>query len=193
MEKRLAFLLAAVLMFFGLQTPVLAQETGEPPVAELEQQFIDLLYQETTENGIVKNYDSLEALKQDLEEIMTESLADYYLDTFYYEQNGNLYLEARDGPTLLQTEEPYSLEKVNDTTYKLTQSSHNELEGDYTLTITYSYEAGEWIFADRMDVTSSETGGELPDTATANPLLILLGLSLAGAGSLLLVRKTRTE
>lgn len=193
MTKKVISILAAVLVFAGLQSPVLAEEHGKPPVEELEQQFVDLIYQETAEDQEVQNYDALGALKQDLQGIMMAPLADHYLEEFFYEENDNLYLTARDGPIQLNTEEDYQLEQVNDTTYKLTQTSSNELHGDYTLTITYSYEAGRWVFADRMGIVGySDNGGELPETATSNPAMVLFGITVIGAGALMMLRRRFT-
>ncbi|RBW71099.1 LPXTG cell wall anchor domain-containing protein [Bacillus taeanensis] len=156
---------------------------------ELEQQFKDFIYQETMEDGQLKNYDSMDKLEQDLKGIMVWPLADHYLDTFFYEENGNVYLESRDGPISLMTDQEYSLEKMNENHYKLTQSGNNELRGDYTLTIHYKYEAGKWVFGDRMDNVESDNGGQLPDTATSLPLMLVVGGAFIVLGALFMIRR----
>lgn len=190
MLKKLVSILAVLLVFAGLPASVFAEVHGEPPVEELEQQFHDLIFQETTEDQQLTNYDSLDALEFDFRSIMVWPLADHYMNQYFYEENGNVYLVATEGPIEINMDEDYTLEQISDTEYQLTQSSSNELWGDYTLTITYSYEAGKWVFADRNEVIGDGgTGGEMPDTATATPTMVLVGIALISAGALMIVRR----
>lgn len=186
------FSVVVVVMFLvaltGLHNPVFADNHGEPPVKELEQQFNDLIDLETTEDGEVKKYDSRDRLEEEMKSIMVWPLADHYLDTYFEERDGKLYLKEMDGPVQLKTDQDYTLEKVSADKYKLTQHGENQLRDEYTLTITYSYEAGKWVFGDRMNhVASSETGGELPDTATSFPIVMVSGGAVMALGALLLI------
>ncbi|MFG6117365.1 LPXTG cell wall anchor domain-containing protein [Halobacillus sp. MO56] len=188
---------AVVVMFLvaltGFHNPVFADNHGETPVKELEQQFNDLIYLETTEDGEVKKYDSMDRLEEEMKSIMVWPLADHYLDTYFEERDGKLYLKEMDGPVQLNTDQDYTLEKVSDDKYKLTQQGENQLRGEYTLNITYSYEAGKWVFGDRMNhVSSSEGGGELPDTATSLPIVMASGGAVMAIGALLLIFRRKS-
>ncbi|RLQ86700.1 LPXTG cell wall anchor domain-containing protein [Planomicrobium sp. Y74] len=192
MLKKLVVAVLVLVTLTGLQIPVFAENHGEPPVKELEQQFYDLIYMETAENYEVEQYDSLDRLEEDMKSIMVWPLADHYLDTYFEERDGNVYLIPTEGPIRLNMDEDYTLEKISDEEYKLTQHGENALRGEYTLTITYSYEAGKWVFGNRMDiVSSSEDGGEMPDTATSLPNAMAFGGALMAAGALLLISRRK--
>ncbi|WP_082235688.1 LPXTG cell wall anchor domain-containing protein [Halobacillus massiliensis] len=45
--------------------------------------------------------------------------------------------------------------------------------------------------SDDGDGTSADEGGELPNTATSNPLMMLMGVLLLGTGGLLFIRKRK--
>ncbi|WP_254434216.1 LPXTG cell wall anchor domain-containing protein [Halobacillus sp. Marseille-Q1614] len=45
--------------------------------------------------------------------------------------------------------------------------------------------------SDDGDGTSADEGGELPNTATSNPLMMLVGALLLGTGGLLFIRKNK--
>lgn len=194
MLKKLVSILVAMLVMAGVPVAVFAEEHGEPPVEELEQQFHDLIFQEHEQDYELQNYDSLDALEFDMRSIMVWPLADHYLNQFFYEEDGNVYLVPTEGPIEINFDEDYTLEQISETEYQLTQESSNALWGDYTLTITYSYEAGKWVFSDRMDIVgSSDNGGEMPDTATSNPIMVLFGFLLFGAGAVFVLRETLAE
>lgn len=190
--KKLVVAVLVLVTLTGLQIPVFAENHGEPPVKELEQQFYDLIYMDTAENYEVEQYDSLDRLEEDMKSIMVWPLADHYLDTYFEERDGNVYLIPTEGPIRLNMDEDYTLEKISDDEYKLTQHGENALRGEYTLTITYSYEAGKWVFGNRMDiVSSSDNGGEMPDTATSLPNAIAFGGALMAAGALVLISRRK--
>ncbi|QHJ70577.1 LPXTG cell wall anchor domain-containing protein [Planococcus halotolerans] len=192
MLKKLVVAVLVLVTLTGLQIPVFAENHGEPPVKELEQQFYDLIYMETAENYEVEQYDSMAQLEEDMKSIMVWPLADHYLDTYFEERDGNVYLIPTEGPIRLNMDEDYTLEKISDEEYKLTQHGENALRGEYTLTITYSYEAGKWVFGNRMDIaSSSDNGGEMPDTATSLPNAIAFGGALMAAGALVLISRRK--
>ncbi|SDK17576.1 hypothetical protein [Sediminibacillus albus] len=174
----------------GLQHPVSAEDHGKPPVEDLEKQFNDLMNLETTENGEVVQYDSKARLEQEFKGIMVWPLADHFVDTYFKEENDKLYMREIDGPYKLNTNQDYTLEKISDTKYKLTQEGANQLRGEYTLTINYSFEAGKWVFADRMDNIANQ-GGEMPETATSLPTVMVSGGVISALGIFLLLARRR--
>lgn len=127
---------------------------------------------------------------------MVWPLADHYVDTFFEEEDGKLIKIARDGPVRLLRDKEYNLEKINEDHYKLTQYNENNMRGEYTLTIHYKYEAGKWVFADRMNHVaneSAENGDEMPDTATNLPTMMMIGGGVMLSGALILVARRRVD
>ncbi|WP_349408338.1 LPXTG cell wall anchor domain-containing protein [Pseudalkalibacillus sp. SCS-8] len=190
-RKIFFILLVAGLVFTGLHSPVLAKDHGKPPVKDLENRFNELMDLETGDDGAVKKYDSKDQVEQEMRQIMVWPLADYYVDKYFYEKDGKLYMESIDGPIRLNMDEDYTLEKVSENHYKLTQEGSNELRDDYTLTIDYSYEAGKWVFSDRMNNLGTSKGGEMPDTATSLPIMMTAGAGIMALGGLVLIAKRR--
>ncbi|WP_198162718.1 hypothetical protein [Halobacillus mangrovi] len=84
----------------------------------------------------------------------------------------------------------YQMEKVDANHYTVTRERSDELYGEYTVEIDYSYEAGKWVFEDRSQVERGE-GGEMPDTSNALPMKAISGILLTAAGALLLVGRKR--
>lgn len=192
MFKKFSVVLATLLVFTGLHNPVLAEGHGEPPVKDLEQQFKNLMDVEKSDDGEVKNYDSKSALEQEFKKIMVWPLADHYVDTYFYEENDKLYQKDMDGPPKLMEDKDYTLEKVSENHYRLTQKHDNELRGEYTLTINYSYEAGKWVFSDRMNQLGTDSGGEMPDTATNLPVMMMSGGAVMALGAFFLIARRRS-
>lgn len=196
MYRFLSALVVAGLVFMGMNTPVFADNHGEPPVKEMEQKFHELIHQETNEDGVVKNYDSKDRLEQEFNQHMLPEPARYYVDTYFKEDDGKLYLKSMDAPVEVMWDKDYTLEQVDDQNYKLTQTGENELRGEYTLTVHYTYEAEKWEFAERSvtkGANEGNKGGEMPDTATNLPTMMVIGSGAVLAGALLLVARRRVD
>ena len=191
MLKRFTATLATFLLAAGIHSPAMADDHGEPPVEELEKKFEELLFPETDGTKVTK-YDSIHQLEEDLNGIMKFPLTDYYLEKYFYEEDGQLHIVAMDGAYLVDLEQDYTLEKLSDDHYRLTQNRSNQLRGEFTVQVDYSFEAGRWVFEDRMDVVNSQDGGELPNTATNMPMMMLSGGLLMAAGAFLIYRKRHT-
>ncbi|MCA0984069.1 hypothetical protein LCL89_08435 [Halobacillus yeomjeoni] len=191
MIKKLFIVFVTALVFTGLNNPVFAEDHGEPPVEDLEKQFKNIVLLEKEEDGKVKEYDSLDAIEQEMDSIMTKPLVDHYLNKYYTEKNGEAYGKDLGYPVFVQLDEDYDLEKVNENKYKLTQEGYLETNGNYTLEVMYSYEAGKWVFSDRS-VTQNDDGGEMPDTATPAPMIMLAGAGIMILGALALFTRRRT-
>lgn len=193
--KRMIFVLALLVVSLSIPAVVVAEEHGEPPVEELEQQFYDLVYQETENAYQLRDYDSIDALEEDMNQVMAPELANYYLDLLFYEEDGIPYVVPTEGPFQLDMEAAYTLEQTGETEYRVTQSSVNALNEEFTLTIVYQYEDGNWYIADRIEAIdySDNPGGEMPDTATVTPTMLLTGLILIGTGTICMARKRRLD
>ncbi|MBH0231154.1 LPXTG cell wall anchor domain-containing protein [Halobacillus yeomjeoni] len=191
MIKKLLVVFVTALVFTGLHSPVFAEDHGEPPVKDLEQQFKNVLMVETEEDGEVTKYDSMDEVEQELDAFMTKPLMDHYSEMYFMEENDKLYKKSLGYPIFVETDKDYELEKVSENKYKLTQEGSSQTHGDYTFEVTYSYEAGKWVFSKRS-ATQNENGGEMPDTATPAPMIMLAGAGIMLLGALALFTRRRT-
>ncbi|CDO02919.1 hypothetical protein BN988_01399 [Oceanobacillus picturae] len=152
----------------------LTNEKAEEILLNLKQTFMV----ETTNDNIVINYDTVAELQQHFETVMSESLAERYLDGYFQKENENLKLLATEEPAWFQPEEDYSLEEENPTTYHLIQKQQSELHGnkEYTFTIkaredTTWYVSNisskdinqEFTEKDAIELVSEHLEGELGD------------------------------
>lgn len=183
MLKNLISIITGLIVVMGAGSPVMAENVGKPPVKELEYRLKELTTLETNENFKVKKYDSKDRLEEEFKSIMVWPLAEYYLDHYFEEKNNNVYIIPTEGPTKINFQNDYNLEKLSDHHYKVTQHGSNQLRGDYTLTIHYKYEAGKWVMADRMNRVGLENGGPMPDTASSYPIMMISGLVMLAFGS----------
>ncbi|MFO7941610.1 MAG: S-layer homology domain-containing protein, partial [Bacillota bacterium] len=121
---------------------------------ELEEEFQDRLYQDTIRDEDdplprVEDFDRMEDVIDHLAEIMNRDLASSYVEDYYEERSGRLYLIPMDGPTLLREDEDFQLRMITPTQYELVQDTSTELVGDYILTIEYRRKDDRWIIFDR--------------------------------------------
>ena len=112
---------------------------------DLETSFFGRLLQESDD----WDFDDREALIDHMFEIADRELAEDFVDEFYDETDGEFELIPRDGPIRLFEDEPYELRQIHPRQYQLIQSTHTELTGDYTLTVTYAFEDQRWIMKNR--------------------------------------------
>ena len=126
------------------------EEFNKEDAAALEVDFENRLFQETEEDSwAVKDFDEKEELIEYFSEIMDRELAETYVDDYYEYMDGELTLPPRDGPVLIIEDRDFYLEMINMREYQVIQETETELHGQYTLTITYKYENGDWIMKDR--------------------------------------------
>ncbi len=119
----------------------------------LQEAFINRLFQETSEDWVVKDFESREALVNYIAEIAGRDVVEAYVDDYFDQRDGEFIQRPMDGPVRLLEDRPYQLELVHPRKYTLTQETHTELAGNYTLTITYTFENQRWIMKDHhLDV-----------------------------------------
>jgi hypothetical protein len=126
--------------------------------AEILSQYEDTFMVKTSSDGTVENYSTKEELLSHFKTIMSEQLANSYLDDFFRMQDGELMMVATEPPVWLNPENEYQLNKQNDTTYHVVQSKSSELRGDREYTFELIFQDGQWIV---NDVSSVETSGQL--------------------------------
>ncbi|WP_270180917.1 hypothetical protein [Alkalihalobacillus sp. CinArs1] len=208
MTRILSVLVMVTLLFMGFQNTASAHGHGEPPVKEIEEKFLGFYnnLNADPETHVVNNYHSMEEMEKVFAQIMVPGLAEAYVSEFFKEEDGKLLHRPQDGPSSIEFNSHYDLQKVNNNHYKLSQKLTGELHGGQTLTIDYIYQSGKWIFGNRNNILpevhvdgstddnhDETTGDQLPDTATFFPTSIMVGVSVMLVGALLLVARKRSN
>ncbi|MFP4698493.1 MAG: S-layer homology domain-containing protein [Eubacteriales bacterium] len=136
---------------FSLLSDKVIDETsfGLSKALSLEEEFYDRLYQDTyDDNWDVQDFDNKEDLIDYIASIADRKLVENYVDTYYDYIDGEFVLIPKDGPTRLLKDRSYRLEMIHPRQFQLIQDTHTEMIGDYTLTITYTFEDNRWIIKD---------------------------------------------
>ncbi|MDZ7836710.1 MAG: hypothetical protein U5N58_01540 [Actinomycetota bacterium] len=120
----------------------------EPPIEYLIEEFEARLIQEVEEDYKVKKFNSKQELVNHLSEITTERLAYQYVQEFYQEQEGKLYIIPRDGPMWIDTSIPYRSQKISEDKYLVVQENENMLWGNYRVEVTLKQITNQWIISD---------------------------------------------
>jgi hypothetical protein len=119
----------------------------------LEEEFRNRLFQETGEGWVVEDFETREDLVDYIAQIAGRDLVEAYVDDYFDQLDGEFVQRPMDGPVRFYQDRPYQLELVHPRKYTLTQETHTELAGNYTLAITYTFENQQWIMKDRdLDV-----------------------------------------
>ncbi|MRG87178.1 hypothetical protein GH754_12750 [Salinibacillus xinjiangensis] len=159
----------------------------------LIQSFRDQLIQETDEHLKVKNFNNKEELVNQLTKLADPELAKEYVDLFYKEENGDLYIIPKGGPVLLNKDLPYELAKNEGGLYYITQNNETEAKGKYSLYILFNQSDGKWIIQDiKLDVEEQHDPEDIPDQKKEEPAedVIYSKQQIEQKGHLLLVNKS---
>ncbi|MRG87806.1 hypothetical protein [Salinibacillus xinjiangensis] len=131
------------------------QETQEQTPEELDKQsalevmetfkttFVRM-YSSSDENLKIPEAQSIEDIKEEFRTIMSDELAEWYAESYYREENGEVFVVAMDGPTWLEADIPYDLEKISETKFKINQERDNEQLGHRIMSYVLIYEEGHW-------------------------------------------------
>jgi hypothetical protein len=137
-----------------------SQEPSQEKILSLEEDFNNYLFQETSDNNVVINYDTKAELIADMKNVMTESLAMEYVDSYFQEENGELEIIAKDGPVMLSESKEINITQIAEGEYVISQENENMLRGRYRLEIYFkNTEDQGWIMTNRtfysIDVNGS--------------------------------------
>ncbi|WP_070120594.1 hypothetical protein [Bacillus marinisedimentorum] len=109
--------------------------------------FIDKLVQDTDEQYMVKKYQSKQELLNDFGSISKLEVAKTYVDFYYEERDGGLYIVPTELPPWFEKDNPYELKKIDSKKYELYQENTSDLYGSYSITVEFTYENGKWIIS----------------------------------------------
>ena len=135
MKKATIILIVGILLISSASLPVLAQNNNEEIRSVfffLSQGFRRRFLQETVNNNQVRDFNNKEELINYLSEVINREIAKQYVNNYYYEKNGNLYLIAKDAPTWLFPDKPFQIKKIDNNTYLAIQKNQTAIHGKYT-------------------------------------------------------------
>ncbi|WP_102347700.1 hypothetical protein [Bacillus sp. Marseille-P3661] len=112
----------------------------------------------------ITSYQSKEEITIHLNEIMSKNLASTMTDSFFTEKAEGLYVIPRDAPTFLNESQPFDIEKVTDTHYKIIQEQSNELIGHVTMVYHAILENNNWLISDIESLEMNSLTKEEPLT-----------------------------
>lgn len=121
--------------------PSLTKEEAEEILIEYKNTF----EVETNNDGEVIQYDTKEELFNHFTSIMSEQLANSFLETYFKEENGKLSIIPKDAPTWLKTHKSFQLDQKSETEILVKQERNNQLIGHIEMIYTLSYENDRWI------------------------------------------------
>ncbi|MCT2536530.1 D-alanyl-D-alanine carboxypeptidase family protein [Aquibacillus koreensis] len=133
-------------------------------IERLNQGFRESIVQATDDDQKVKNYASKDELIEDVTKYADQALAKEYVDLYYKEENGNLYLIPKEGPVLLQEEVPYEFGENEDGEYYVSQEDEDALRGSYYFYMTFTQKQDGWVIQDiKLDFEEDHVDEDVPD------------------------------
>jgi len=102
-------------------------------VVQATSSFMDQLIQDTSSQYEVKNYDSMKAYKESFSDLAEPEVVDKFVDRYYEERDGNLYIIPTETPAWFQIAEDFEQETTEDGNILITQTNQTELDGEYTI------------------------------------------------------------
>lgn len=118
---------------------------------EIQSSFYALLFDPTLKEGSyeVVGFSSKEDLEKEALEYAEEALIEDYLDEYYREEDGNLFVVPTEGPARLSTQEPIERENIDANTVRFTQEAENALWGSYRLEIIFRKTEEIWRISEQ--------------------------------------------
>ncbi|MGM7703010.1 hypothetical protein ACSVDE_14865 [Pseudalkalibacillus sp. Hm43] len=125
------------------------QEVAEPSKEELihtARTFMDELLQPYDEsNNKVKNFNTKQELVSHVSSYATEAVAVPYVNMYFEEKEDGLYIIPMCLNPWITDQQPFTMTKIDDKQYKLSQSNSSDMHGSYTIHLTFKQMNEKWI------------------------------------------------
>lgn len=102
--------------------------------------LMDTLIQDVDNNYKVQAYDTREGLQQAFEQHTSQSLAEQFVDYYFIEKSDGMYIIPMESPSWFQEENDYDMIKKDENTIQLIQDNYNEMVGEYTLVVDFTFQ-----------------------------------------------------
>jgi hypothetical protein len=113
-------------------------------IVHLTDEFMNILVQQTNPDYQVKEYKNKASLLHRFMDVSTEAVAKEYLDYYYYEDNGKLYIVPTETPPWFVKQNDYDVVQLEYNKVLVKQDNHSELYGEYRIDIEFTFKDQEW-------------------------------------------------
>jgi hypothetical protein len=114
-------------------------------IVKLTDQFMETLVQQADDQNKVTDYYSKAALLNAFDTIATKETAAEYVDYYYYEEAGGLYIIPTETPPWFVKENDYDIVQLDKDKVKVEQENESAMFGRYSITIEFTLDkTQEW-------------------------------------------------
>ncbi len=128
----------------GMPIQEMHQLISQDEIVNLTDEFMNILVQETDEDYQVKAYEDKASLLQAFYHITTEEVVKPYVDTYYYEQNGALYIIPTETPPWFDKQNDYDVLQLEENKILVKQENQSDLYGAYRIDLELTYATPGW-------------------------------------------------
>jgi hypothetical protein len=113
-------------------------------IVRLTDEFMDILVQETDENYQVKAFLNKASLLEAFNRVTRQEVAKSYVDYYFYEENGALYIIPTETPPWFDKQNEYDVIQLEKNKVLVQQENQSELYGEYGIEIKFTFANQEW-------------------------------------------------
>jgi len=128
--------------------PTMNKSKAEEALKQYKEAYTQISYVLDRDGNPDNDYESKQEAINYLTQYMDEKLASSYINDRMVKRNGEFTILGKGGKLYFAEENPFTLEKVNDTTYHVIQEFDNEFYGHIQGTFTLKYDGDSWIVTD---------------------------------------------
>ncbi|MBS4220502.1 hypothetical protein KHA96_19555 [Bacillus sp. FJAT-49711] len=133
---------------------------------QYKESFDSLVNEANENNGQITSFHTKREIQQHFSIIMTDDFAASLVDTYFNEQDGNVFIIAIDGPAWLMEDEDFTVQKVENNYYTATQEQNNISIGHVLLTYHFQQVDGNWVIS-KAEIKNLDEKVILQETAQA--------------------------
>jgi len=133
---------------------------------QYRQSFASLVNGAKVNSGQITSFHTKKEIQQHFSVIMTDEFAASIVDTYFTEQDGNVFIIAIGGPAWLMVDEDFTVQKIENNHYTATQEQSNISIGHVLLTYHFQQVDGNWLIS-KMEKKNLDEKVILQETAQA--------------------------
>ncbi|GIO28599.1 hypothetical protein [Ornithinibacillus bavariensis] len=120
------------------------QSITKEEIIQLTDEFMRLLVQETDQDYQVIEFNNKESLINAFGVVTTETIAREYVNFYFYEENGGLYIVPTDGPPWFNKQNDYDVIQLEHNKVLVKQENQTGLHGDFVIEMEFTFANQEW-------------------------------------------------